>query len=344
MLSKLRWGTTLALVAILPGSVAAASKISFEYSTEPGYFTQEDPSINGNPPDYTKIEYGLIDRPYATDSTFDPTGQKPKWERFANFVTSLNHRAGTGAVYKLLYLARHGEAYHNVAQSYYGARCWDCYWSQQDGNGSATWRDAEMTPNGIRQVLASNAFWRDTAPALKIPFPESFYVSPMARTLATANLTFASLPLWSESRPFAPTVKERLREAINACTCAWRHPKSWISERFPTYVFEPGFAEDDEVFSGKSVESPSAQTARIRLFLDELFSTDNNTFISVTTHGVNINPLLGIIGHPNPKFSVPTGQAIPVLVKAERVPDAGSEPLVDPPTPAESCDPCGPGM
>lgn len=156
----------------------------------------------------TTTEYGLLDRSYPSDSTFDPTGEKPKWERFTNHVAALNHRADGNAVYKLLYLARHGEAYHNVAQSYYGSQCWDCYWSQQDGNGSTTWRDAEMTPNGVRQMLAANTFWRETAPELKIPFPESFYVSPMARTLSTANLTFASLPLWSEPRPFAPTVKE----------------------------------------------------------------------------------------------------------------------------------------
>jgi hypothetical protein len=70
------------------------------------------------------------------------------------------------------------------------------------------WLDAEMTPRGIAQVLASNAFWQDVAPIEQIPFPVSFYVSPMARTLATGNLTFGSLGLWTESKPFAPIVKE----------------------------------------------------------------------------------------------------------------------------------------
>ncbi len=64
-----------------------------------------------------------------------------------------------------------------------------------------------MTPNGIRQVLASNDFWRDVAPGAEVPFPESFYVSPMARTLATANLTFGPLDVWGE-KGFQPAVKE----------------------------------------------------------------------------------------------------------------------------------------
>lgn len=134
---------------------------------------------------------------------------------------------------------------------------------------------------------------------------------------------------------------QRLRESINACTCAWRHPKSWIAARFPSYRFEEGFTEEDELFTGKTVESASAQAERITKFLDGVFSTDGNSVVSVTTHGVNINPLLGIVGHPNPGFNITTGQAIAVLVRVERL-DEEVEAKVDPPALAESCGRCGP--
>ena len=68
---------------------------------------------------------GLLDRPYETDATFDPSGQKTQWERLAYHVKSLNEHASQGTQYKVLYLARHGEAYHNIATSYYGTGCWD---------------------------------------------------------------------------------------------------------------------------------------------------------------------------------------------------------------------------
>ena len=88
------------------------------------------------------------------------------------------------------------------------------------------------------------------------------------------------------------------------------------------------------------VESPSAQTLRLRTLLDDIFSTDQNTFVSFTTHGVIVAPILQIIGHPNPAFNLTTGQVIPVLVKAQRNEVSGSEGSADPPSPAESCAPC----
>lgn len=76
--------------------------------------------------------------------------------------------------------------------------------------------------------------------------------------------------------------------------------------------------------------------------LDDVFSTDANTFISFTTHGVVINPILQVIGYPNPSFNLTTGQAIPVLVKAQRVEDgsAGSQGEIEPPYPAKTCGSC----
>lgn len=78
--------------------------------------------------------------------------------------------------------------------------------------------------------------------------------------------------------------------------------------------------------------------------MDDIFSTDNNTVVSVTTHGVNVGPILEVVGHPNPKFNLTTGQSIAVLVKAERAvlnttTGGGGD---DPPSPAATCGVCGP--
>jgi len=153
------------------------------------------------------ISMGLLNRSYVTDASFDPSGQKTQWERFANYVQSLNAKGSSpNAKYKVLFLARHGEAYHNVAQTYYGS-CWECYWAQQAGNGTATWQDAELTPKGYSQVASAREFWRSATAVAKIPVPQSFYASPMARCLATANETFSTLP-GLNGNPFSPVVKE----------------------------------------------------------------------------------------------------------------------------------------
>jgi hypothetical protein len=76
--------------------------------------------------------------------------------------------------------------------------------------------------------------------------------------------------------------------------------------------------------------------------LDDIFSNDSSMVISVTTHGVNINPILGVIGYPNPRFNITTGQAIAVLVKAEKLSEDELTAVGDPPMRAKVCGPCGP--
>jgi hypothetical protein len=39
----------------------------------------------------------------------------------------------------VLYVARHGQGYHNVAESQYGTPMWNCHWSLLNGDGKITW-------------------------------------------------------------------------------------------------------------------------------------------------------------------------------------------------------------
>src|ERR1700712_3578929 len=99
---------------------------------------------------------GLMNRSYPTDQKFDPTSKKTQWERFANYVRNLNSTAPKGTTYKVIFLGRHGEGWHNVEEAQVGGKLWDCYWSRLDGNGNITWNNAELTPLGIKPALAAN--------------------------------------------------------------------------------------------------------------------------------------------------------------------------------------------
>lgn len=92
-------------------------------------------------------------------------------------------------------MGRHGEGYHNVAESFYGTPAWDCYWSKLDGNDTVTWADAHITPKGEAQALVAHEFWKKALVETKIPAPEKYYSSPLDRCVATANLTFEGLDL-----------------------------------------------------------------------------------------------------------------------------------------------------
>lgn len=47
--------------------------------------------------------------------------------------------------YKVVYLARHGEGYHNTAERKYGSEQWNCRWAMLNGDGVMTWvRDSKM--------------------------------------------------------------------------------------------------------------------------------------------------------------------------------------------------------
>jgi hypothetical protein len=130
----------LLLLAYL--SISTADYVKFS-TDQQGFFLQEQSSVNKNPPDYVcthqrlcftrhrlnlcqaQTSLGLIPRPYVSDSNSDPSSSKTQWERFFHYVQYLNQHSGSDVSYKVLFLARHGEAYHNVAEKYYGTDCWN---------------------------------------------------------------------------------------------------------------------------------------------------------------------------------------------------------------------------
>ncbi|KAL2056144.1 hypothetical protein ABVK25_003787 [Lepraria finkii] len=297
------------------------------YTTITGYFLQDDPSTNATSFDFMSTNFGLINRTYATDGNHHHHNLT-QWQRFERQVSQFNRDAPSGTQYKLLYMGRHGDGYHNDAEAYYGTPAWDCYYSELDGNSTVTWSDAHLSPLGVTQALAVNAFWASEIECQRIPTPQSYYTSPLTRCLQTANYTFNGLDLPAK-HPFVPEVKEYFRESISGHTCDRRSNETYIHDSFPNYMIESGFTENDQLWEALHGETNNDQDIRSKKVLDQVFSTDRSTYISITSHSGEIGSILRVLGHQ--EFGLNTGASIPVLVKAQVIggtaPTTASEPF-----------------
>ncbi|KAI9684514.1 MAG: hypothetical protein M1829_002324 [Trizodia sp. TS-e1964] len=327
----LAWTATFALLTM----VAEASSAGYtRYTTITGFFLQDEPTTVAVTFNYATSNFGLIDRPYDTDGEYDPDHKKTQWQRFEHQVFRLNRESGRKVQYKVLFMGRHGEGFHNVAESFYGTPAWDCYWSKLDGNGTIEWSDANITTNGANQAIIANNFWKREIAEQKIPVPEKYYSSPLTRCLETAHITFSSLTL-PDHRPFAPLIKEKMRETIGIHTCDRRRSKTYIKATYPEFSFEDGFTETDELWKPDLRETNSLEDVRFRELLDDIFSHDDSTYLSFTAHSGAIASILRVIGHRD--FSLSTGAVIPVLVKAEDVDAPAPRPTLEPSTSAPAC-------
>lgn len=264
-----------------------------------------------------KENFGLIHQSYPSDATLEHAGDKTQWQRFEHYIRELNKNAKPGVEYKVLYLGRHGQGYHNVAESRYGTALWDSYWAKQEGDEHAHWADAHLTPIGEQQALDVNAFWATALSSAKVPAPEKYYTSPFYRCLQTSWLSFHNLAL-PASAPFTPIVKELLRETNGVHTCDRRGPSSIIRTDFPSYVLEPGLPESDVSWTPDYREKPAEHIIREHWCLEEIWTeSTGKEFLSITAHSGTIAAVLGAVGHR--RFALPTGGVIPVAVKGERL-------------------------
>lgn len=145
-----------AVVSLLFSTFIIAAKVPhsyINYTTVTGYFLQDDPATNATTFNFTTTNFGLINRTYPSDSTRPQKQNLTQWQRFARQVSLLNRNAPHGVEYKVLFMGRHGDGFHNDAQAYYGTPAWNCYYSIRDGNATVTWADAHLSP------LASRKRW-----------------------------------------------------------------------------------------------------------------------------------------------------------------------------------------
>lgn len=270
------------------------------------------------PSKYKAIE-GLFQQTDKTtnDSTFDifaeDFGLKPgiTWESIKNDIDRLNRQDHQSA-YKLFFLARHGEGFHNIAPSFYNSTEWTCKYQMETGDEDMEWYDAILTPNGEQQIEQLSKFWSSQIHEHSAPTPQSYYVSPMRRTLQTFNST------WNTILPagMSPMVKEFARETYGIGTESKRHSKQYIAKYWPNVRFETGFTEHDERWTSESHESKQHRKYRARVLLNDIFVTDKNDFISITAHQGIIKSILKVIHHR--KWNLKTGEVLPVIIKASK--------------------------
>lgn len=188
------------------------------------------------------------------------------------------------------------------------------YWAKLEGDGKTVWADADLTPKGRDQALATNAFWKDAAANLGLPLARRYYCSPHSRCLDTCTLGFADIP---DAPPFQPIVKEMIRERLGVHTCDRRRTRAWIAENHPQFAIEDGFKEADELWKPDVRETLPEHAVRMKAFLDDMFSHDDETIVSLTIHSGSIMALFSVIGHVG--LHVAPGNIVPMLIKAERI-------------------------
>lgn len=270
--------------------MADSSKVTnayIKYTTMTGHFHQDIPSTDPSTFDWTD-NFGLI--------------APQTWSDLEHTLQQLNAKAPSSTKYKILFLGRHGQGYHNVAESYYGTKAWDCYYSLLDGNGTATWADARLTEVGIGQAKTASQVW-SKALAAGLPAPQRYYSSPLTRCMQTAYYTFSSIPAANFQKM---ELKEMLRETIGAHTCDRRSTKTEIDEfwkaeknagRGLDYYFEDGFREEDELWDHVLRELPAGEDRRSVLALDDIFDFgrtqgEDAVWISISGHSGIIASLL----------------------------------------------------
>ncbi|KAJ5643524.1 uncharacterized protein N7484_006031 [Penicillium longicatenatum] len=278
----------------------------FKFSTVTGFFLQDEPDTDPATFDYVESNFGLILHEEAPLHT--------QWQKFIQSINELNNLGEGSVQYKVLFLGRHGEGVHNVAEKRYGKAAWDSYWSLLDGDQYGNWVDARLTDLGRSQARTAHDTW-ETQFTNGIPAPQSYYVSPLHRTCETAEITFKGLDM-PLTDPFRPMIKELLRETLGEHTCDRRSKASEIGAEFPEYQFELGFSEDDLLWDAHSRETNEERNERLARLLNDIFASDENVILSLTAHSGAIASILKVVGHRD--FPLQTGAVIPVVVQAER--------------------------
>lgn len=268
------------------------------YETVVGYFSQDDPKPAAGWLDPLPPRFGLID------------GSPESWYKFIASIQQLNIEAPSHVQYKVFFLGRHGEGYHNVAEAKYGKKAWDDYWSKLNGDGELTWGpDPDLTSRGEGQADQANEAWK-TEVLHGLPFPEKLYCSPLTRTIRTSQRTFKDITVDGRKT----TIVENIREIIGVHTCDKRRTRTYINQTFPEYSIEDGFAEEDELWRPDVRETLADVDVRVKAALDMIFENDKEQFISITTHGGFFGSFLRVTNH-QPVY-LPTGGVMPTVVKA----------------------------
>ncbi|KAI5954853.1 PMU2 [Candida theae] len=263
----------------------------WRFSAQQSFFKQSNPDTNDLEFRYTEQDFGI---------------EKP-WGSIVDALNELNASAPSNVQYKLIFFARHGQGWANVAGRKYSKEEWYSKWRFLGTDGEITWGpDADLTELGVKQAHENHNAWASQLQK-GAPYPKSFYVSPLQRSIKTHNIT------WPNTKPL---VVEHLRETVGLHLCHKRSPRSQLQSKFPNLVFSEDFEEEDKLFESyvnPRREQLHEQFARIHDVLQDIFDNDDNDIISITSHAGTIRAFITVIGHR--KFTIPTGGMIPIVIK-----------------------------
>ncbi|OAA38244.1 phosphoglycerate mutase family protein [Beauveria brongniartii RCEF 3172] len=255
----------------------------------------------------TRPLFALTSRAYPSDAA---NSDKPPWARFVDHVQALNREARDNVSYKIMFLTRHGQGFHNNHGDDTEARCFD----------------ALLTDVGIAQADALGAQWLATA---GLPVPQSHYASPLTRCLQTAERYL--LPLMSVrdggggggGRPYRPTIiKEGLRERWTTHTANMRRPRAWIAARWPACDIEDGFSEEDllgmTMRAEQRAETVTENQERVMRVMEDVFDEGDGAaeVVAWTFHSLTMRALMGGLGMV--PFKVQPATTVAVLVRGEK--------------------------
>lgn len=188
------------------------------------------------------------------------------------------------------------------------------YWSLLKGDDKITWFDSFLNKEGVQQAEDLGEFWRHGVAADGMPIPQTLYTSPLARCLQTTEIVFSRL-MRTNGALFCPVVKEQIRERFTVHTCDLRRPRTWIEQNYPGYAIEANVTEEDQ-FSGQTRwETRDEHNARKQEALEQIFSSDQSEFVSLTVHSFAIEAILEVCN--GEVFRVREGTSLALLVRGE---------------------------
>ena len=118
----------------------------WKFSPQHGFFKQSDPNTDDMEFRYTEENFGI----------------EKSWGAIINELNELNASAPSNVQYKLIFFARHGQGWANVAGRKYSKEEWYNKWRFLGSDGEITWGpDADLTELGINQAFENHDAWRE---------------------------------------------------------------------------------------------------------------------------------------------------------------------------------------
>ncbi|KAI9625376.1 hypothetical protein KEM48_010948 [Puccinia striiformis f. sp. tritici PST-130] len=290
---------------------------SLQLSSLSGWFIQDQ--LNSDPSQF---------HIYHPNSSFGLINNRSpdRWIKFKEQINHLLKNSPSDLRYKVFFIARHGQGFHNLAESKYGTTLWDCYWSEKNTDGELIWGpDARLSEQGKREARLASKAWKIQLDN-DLPFPQLFILSPLSRAIETMRIT----GVWnhvSNNRTYHPRkidqipkiiVTENWRENIGLHTCDKRRSKSDIRVDYPFVEFEDRFTENDTLWTKDLQETDKQLDVRIKGALSRVFedpTSSNLTYVSITAHSGVISSVLRVIGHRH--WPTETGGMIPLVIRAK---------------------------